>query len=252
MAEQQIKAIIVDGVETSGKLLQHLIESCCTEVEVVAICQTLEQAENAIKDIGPKLVFIETELPDGSGFELLQNLPDRNFRVVFVSGNPDHAVKAFRFSATDYLLKPVVREDLISSVAKVKSGLTELGSLTEIQDYLGHLTENTELAKTLAVCNPKGFSVLKTDEIIFLEADGYSTNFYLIGNKKISSSRNLKFYGEKLPPSNFMRVHHSFIVNLNHVKAYGSQEEIVLSDNHCCSLSAAHKATFLNYFKHKK
>jgi two-component system LytT family response regulator len=252
MADQQIKTIIIDGVENSGKLLLRLIESCCPEIDVVAVCDSLEQASIIIKETTPKLIFIETELPDGSGFDLLQNLPDRNLKVVFVTGNPDHAVKAYRFSATDYLLKPVVREDLIAAVAKVKTELAEPNSLAEIQDFLGQIAENTDLAKTLVVCNPKGFTVLKTDEIIYLEADAYCTNFYLLGNTKISSSRNLKFYGELLPSSNFMRVHHSFIVNLNHVKGYGSHEEILLADNLSCTLSAAHKATFLNYFKHKK
>ncbi len=252
MAALKIKTIIIDGVETSYKLLLRLIETCCPEIDVVAICETLEQAANLIKNISPKLIFIETELPDGSGFDFLQNLPDRNFKVVFVTGNPDHAVKAFRFSAIDYLLKPVVREDLIAAVAKVKIEVAEPNSLTEIQDFLGQLKENTDLLKTLVVCNPKGFTVIKTDELVFLEADAYCTNFYLLGNTKISSSRNLKYYSEQLPTSNFMRVHHSFIVNLNHVKGYGSQEEILLADNLNCSLSAAHKTTFLNYFKHKK
>ncbi len=252
MDDRRIKTIIVDGVESSGKMLLQLIDSCCPEIKVVAVCESLKQAANLIKETSPKLIFIETELPDGSSFDFLQNLPERNFSVIFVTGNPDHAVRAFRFSATDYLLKPVLREDLVSAVAKVKTDLAEPNSFTEIHDFPGQFTGNTDMSKTLVVSNPKGFTVLKTDEIIFLEADGYCTIFYLIGNTKISSSRNLKYYGELLHSSNFMRVHHSFIVNLNHVKGYGTHEEILLIDNLSCSLSAAHKVTFLNYFKHKK
>jgi two-component system LytT family response regulator len=252
MPKQTLKTLVVDNDESSVISLTQLIHECCPEIEIVSVCNTLKQAVNAINEFHPRLIFTETELPDGSGFDLVKNWQERNFRVVFITGNCENAIKAFRTSATDYLLKPVKSDELVEAVRKVKTELSELNSIDGLKSYLGQLNGNGDSHKTLVVHNSKGFNVLKTDEIIYLEADGYCTNFYLAGKVKISSSRNLKFYCDLLPAAIFMRVHHSFIVNLNHVNGYNCQEEILLTDNLSCSLSAAHKSQFMGYFKHKK
>jgi two-component system LytT family response regulator len=252
MPDLKIKTIIADGDESSVQILKQLIQINCPEIEIVSVSSTLKHTVDSIKEFSPGLIFIETELPDGSSFKMLQMWPDRKFRVVFVSTNPDYAVQAFRFSVSDYLIKPVSSEELIAAVEKVRSELAEANSPVGFYAYSGKPNGFDQLSKTLVVTNSKGFKVLKTDEIIFLEADGYCTNFYLLENTKISSSRNLKFYSGQLPTSNFMRVHHSFIVNLNHVKGYGYHEEILLTNNLSCSLSAAHKAEFLSHFKNRR
>ena len=252
MPEQAIKTLVVDSDESSVISLTQLIQDCCPEIEIVSVCNSLKQAVTAINEFHPQLVFTETELPDGSGFDVVQNWHERNFRVVFITGNCENAIRAFRFSASDYLIKPVKIAELVEAVKKVKAELSESNSIDGLKSYLGQLHGNGDPRKTLVVHNSKGFNVLKTDEIIYLEADRYCTNFYLQGKVKISSSRNLKFYIELLPKATFMRVHHSFIVNLNHVNGYNCQEEILLTDNLSCSLSAAHKTQFMRYFKHKK
>jgi two-component system LytT family response regulator len=251
MPEQTIKTLVVDSDESAVIFLTKLVQDYCFEIEIVSVCNSLKQAVTAISEIHPQLVFAETELPDGSGFDLVQNWQERNFRVVFITDNCENAIKAFRFSASDYLLKPVKKDELAEAVRKVKSELAEPVSIDGIKNFLEQINNNGDTQKTLVVYNSKGFTVLKTSEIIYLEADGYCTNFYLAGKVKISSSRNLKFYRDLLPAAEFMRVHHSFIVNLNHVKGYNCQEEILLTDNYCCSLSAAHKTQFMGYFKHK-
>jgi len=252
MPEQTIKSLVVDSDESSVIFLTQMVHDCCPEIEIVSVCHSVNQANNAIREFHPQLVFTETVLPDGSGFDLIQNWQERNFRVVFIAGNCVNAIKAFRFSASDYLLKPVTREELIEAVRKVKTELAESISIYGLKNYLVQLNHNGDNKKTLVVYNSKGFTVLKTNEIIYLEADGYCTNFYLAGKAKISSSRNLKFYTDLLPSESFMRVHHSFIVNLNHVTGYNCQEEILMTDNNSCSLSSAHKNQFMGYFKHKK
>ena len=252
MSKQTIKTLVVDSDDSAVTYLTQLINDCSPEIEIVSICGSISQAINAITEYHPQLIFTETELPDGSGFGLIQNGHERNFRVVFITQNCEDAIKAFRFSVSDYLLKPVKKDELVEAVKKVKTELSESGSFDGLRNYLGKLNENDTPLKTLVVYNSKGFTVLKTDEIIYLEADGFSTNFYLQGKVKLSISRNLKFYSDLLPGSSFMRVHHSFIVNLNHVHGYNCEEEILLTDNLTCSLSATHKTQFMGYFKHKK
>ncbi len=112
MPDLRIKTIIADGDESSVQMLKQLIQSNCPEIEIVSVCSTLKHTVDSIKEYSPGLIFIETELPDGSSLKMLQMWPDRKFRVVFVSTNPDYAVQAFRFSVSDYLIKPVIREQL--------------------------------------------------------------------------------------------------------------------------------------------
>jgi two-component system LytT family response regulator len=150
------------------------------------------------------------------------------------------------------LIKPIKKDELIEAVRKVKIKPTKINSLEGLQNYLVQFNGNACDLNTLVVYNSKGFTVLKINEIIYMEADGYCTNFYLTGKVKVSSSRNLKFYSDLLPQTTFLRVHNSFIVNLIHVIGYNSNEEILLTDNLSCSLSAAHKSQFMGYFKHKK
>jgi two-component system, LytTR family, response regulator len=252
MPEQTIKTLVVDSDESSVKQLTQLILDYCPEIEIVSFSNSFTKAVSDINEYHPRLIFTETELPDGSGIDLADDWQERNFRVVFISNNPDLAVKAFRLSVSNYLLKPVKKEELLEAVKKVKAELSESGSLEGLKKYLGQINVNDDHLKSLVVYNAKGFTVLKTKEIIYLEADGYSTNFYLTSKEKISSSRNLKFYSQLLPGSTFMRVHNSFIVNLKHVNGYNCQEEILLTHNLSCSLSAAHKSQFMGYFKHKK
>jgi two-component system, LytTR family, response regulator len=252
MPDQTIKTLVVDSDESAVILLTQLVHDCCPEIDIVSVCSSFKQAVNAISECHPQLVITEAELPDGSGFDLVQNRRERNFKVIFVTTNCDNAIKAFRFSASDYLLKPVRKEELVEAVKKVKTELLDSNSLGGFKNYLGLFNGNGDLSKTLVVHSSKGFTVLKTNEIIYLEADGYCTNFYLQGKAKLSSSRNLKFYSELLPKGTFMRVHHSFFVNLSHVTGYNCQEEILLTDGLSCSLSAAHKSTFMGFFKYRK
>ena len=252
MPEQTIKTLVVDSDDAAVGFLTQLVRENCTDIKIVSVCNSVGQAISAIDEYHPQLVITETELPDGSGFDLIKNRFEKDFRVVFTTSNCENAIKAFRFSVTDYLIKPVKKEELMEAIKKVRLELTEPNPTGEFKNYLGQLNGNGNQSKTLVVYNSKGFTVLKTDDIIYLEADGYCTNFYLQGKVKISSSRNLKFYGELLPDGTFMRVHHSYFVNLNHVKGYNCQEEILLNDNLSCSLSASHKNQFMGYFKHKK
>ncbi len=252
MPEQTIKTLVVDSDDSAVSFLTQLVRDNCPDIQIVSVCNSVSRAFNALNEFHPQLVFIETELPDGSGFDLIKNRFEKDFRVVFITGNCDNAIKAFRFSVTDYLLKPIKKEELLEAIKKIRFELAEPNSINEFKNYLGQMNGNVNQPKTLVVYNSKGFIVLKNDEIIYLEADGYCTNFYLQGNIKISSSRNLKYYSVLLPDEAFMRVHHSYFVNLNHVKGYNCQEEILLSENLTCSLSAAHKVQFLNHFKHKK
>lgn len=243
-----VRTLIATG-SSSLENLKDLIHSCCPSLEVISECSLADQSVTLIKTLKPDLLFLDTDLPGGGGFELLRQIDPEEMQVIMISDVPDHAVEAFRHQVTDYLLKPVKPDELKGAVHKVVKGMGNRNITTELE--LGSKSRNAWKVtdKQLVIPNSKGFVVIKTDEIIFCEASGYCTNFYLTGKAKLSSSRNLKFYESLLPGGQFIRVHNSYIVNREHVKGYSFQGEIQLSDNLKCALSVRHKQEFLGAFK---
>ncbi len=252
MNQQLIKTIIVDDEKPSREALSNYLHEFCPGIHIVAECKSAKMAFNAISEFEPQLVFLDIEMPKGSGFDLLKMFETINFKVIFVTAFSVYAVQAFRFSATDFLLKPVKVSELIEAVNKVKDELSLQNSFVNIKVLLDNLAGANSLTENLVIPDSKGFTVIKTSDIIMCEADGYCTRFYLTENVKISSSRNLKYYEELLPKNIFLRTHHSCLVNLQHVKGYSHQEEILMIDNIKCPLSSGNKHTFISYFKNHK
>jgi two-component system LytT family response regulator len=246
---QPIKTIIVDDEKPSREALANYLREYCPNVQIVAKCNSAKVAYKAISEHQPQLVFLDVEMPKGSGFDLLRMIGSVNFKVIFITAFSNYAVQAFRCSATDFLLKPVKISELKEAVNKAIHELEVKDSYLSVKALLDNLSNISQPNGNLVISDSKGFTVLKTSDIIYCEADGYCTLFYLAGRTKISSSRNLKFYEELLPANQFIRTHHSYIVNLNHVKGYSHQEEILLADGLKCPLSLVNKHAFISFFK---
>jgi two-component system, LytTR family, response regulator len=249
MESRLLKAIIVDDEKPSREALSNYINEYCPGVEIVAECKSAKAAYKSIMEYQPQLVFLDIEMPRGNGFDLLKMFKTIPFKVIFVTAFSEYAIQAFRFSATDYLMKPVKVGELIEAVDKVKLELNTMDSFQNIITLLENFDSPAGETKKLVIPDLKGFSVIRISEIVYCEADGYCTTFHLAGNSKISSSKNLKYYEELLPAKQFMRVHHSYIINIQHVIGYTHQGEILLSGNQSCPLSAAFKPSFLKHFR---
>lgn len=249
MKTQRLRAIIVDDEQPSREALFNYITEFCPEVEVVEQCKSVSLAYLAINQLNPDLVFLDIEMPGGNGFDLLAMFPTINFKVIFITAFSNYATRAFRVAAADYLLKPIKINELKEAIAKVKKELETSGSFKNLQTLLENIDKKSEPDKNLVISNSKGFDVIKISDIILCQADGYCTNFFIKGKIKITSARNLKFYEELLPKSFFMRIHHSYIINIEHVTGYSNQEVILLAEDNICSLSNAHKTEFLKIFK---
>jgi two-component system, LytTR family, response regulator len=248
---QSIKTIVVDN-DSSRENLTRIIREHCPVIEILAECNSLKTAWQSVAQVNPQLVFLGVELADGNGFDLLRMFRNIPFKFIIIALSRDYAVEAFRFSATDYLIKPVQIAELMEAVVKVQRDLILVNTIQEALIINRDGARPVELNQTLVISNTKGFTVTKTDDIILCEAGGYSTNFYLTGNHRISSSHNLKYYETLLPADRFMRVHNSYIINKEHVTGYTFQKEILLSENLKCSLSAGHKTAFLDAFRKLK
>jgi len=246
-----IRAVIVDDEKLARDVISNYLQDYCPDVEVVAMASSLKTAWSAIQKTSPDLVFLDIEMPDGNGFDLLNMFEKIDFKVIFVTAYSEYAIKAFRFSALDYLLKPVKIDELIDAVARVRSTKTPGITSEIISSLLNNIRGNSPKQSTLIIPNIKGFEVLRVTDIIMCQADGYCTDFHLSGNRKVVSSKNLKHFDGLLEDQNFLRVHHSYLVNLEHVTGYTRQGEILLSEGLKAFLGDAYKNEFVKKFNGK-
>lgn len=248
-----IRTIVIDDEKPSREVICNYLRDYCSEVEVVASASSVKTGYRMIQKHKPDVVFLDIEMPDGKGFDLLTMFEKINFSVIFVTAYSEYALKAFRVNAVDYLLKPVKIEELKSAIDKVRQrGRTDDDYPEKIGAVLKSLVSRPSLQPTIVVPDLKGFEVLKINEIIMCKADGYCTNFYLKGNRKVVSSKNLKQYEVILSEYSFMRVHHSYIVNLNHVVSFSRQGEIQLTESNKAFLGDSFRNLFLRTINKNK
>jgi two-component system LytT family response regulator len=252
MTDHVITSIIVDDEKPSCEALANYLQEYCPNIRVIGVCNNAGRAFDSIIKLKPQLVFLDVEMPNGTGFDLLKMFGTISFTIIFITAFSEYAIQAFRFSATDYLLKPIKVAELVEAVKKVEEELLVQNSLLNVQTLLQNVLTEDEESRRLVIFDSKGFIVLNTAEIILCEADGYCTKFHLKGNKTVTSSHNLKYYEELLPASRFLRIHNSYIINIGHVTGYSHSEEISLSENRKCPLSNSHKKDFLRRFKRKE
>ncbi len=245
----RIKSIILDNDNSSRMKLLKLIVKNCPEIEILEDCKTIDSAYEAISANKPHLVFIDVKGKEDIGFELLKRFDVIDFKIIFISESPDFALEAFHFAATEYLIKPLKKVELVKAVQKVQYELILENSYQNNPTSGKKQVVSNHPSNHLIIYHRKGFDVVKLSDIIYCEANTYCTNFYISGKKIICSSRNLKYYEQLLPSVQFMRVHNSFIVNIKHVVGYSNHEEIFLSENLRCSLSGSHKQAFMHLFR---
>lgn len=240
-----LRTIVVDDEKLSREVLCNYLIEYCPDIEIIATASSVKFAYRAIKKFNPDFIFLDIEMADGKGFDLLEMFDKIDFKVVFVTAFSEYAVKAFRFSAVDYLLKPLKIDEMMDAVEKIRSVNHKTGDPGILNVLMNNLRSVTGTMPTLVIPHLKGFEVLKIPEIIMCQAEGYCTNFYLTGNRKISSSKNLKHFSELLEDNDFVRVHHSYLVNKNHVHSFTRQGEIMLTEKNRASLADSYKNEFL-------
>ena len=246
MLPRPVKAIVVDDEQPSRDALATYITDYCPAVEVVARCDSVKSAYDSIMQLHPHLIFLDIEMPNGNGFDLLQLFKSPDFKIIFVTAYSQYAVNAFRFSATDYLLKPVKIDELVDAVNKALNYPAERTSSQNLHHLYENLSSNGHNLKNLVVSDLKGYTVVRVPELIKCEGEGYCTHFYLTDKTKITSSKNLKYYEELLLSQSVVRVHHSWLVNLNHVKGFTRQGEILMSEGQSVPLGTSYKIRFMD------
>lgn len=244
-----MKALIVDDEVKGAKTLHALLTEYCKEIEVMAMAHSVEEAEKAIGVINPAVVFLDIEMPDGNGFELLEKFPKHSFQVIFTTAYDHFAIQAFKTNAVSYLLKPIDVDELVSAVAKLKQhdNAQQAERFANIETALNELRNQGKTNTRLAIQSVEGISFIEVDKIVRLEADSNYTHIFLVGGKKITSAKTLKDYETSLTQNNFFRVHNTHVVNLNHIERYikGEGGYVVTTDNVTIEVSRRRKAELL-------
>jgi len=241
-----LKSIVVDDESKSGESLKILIEDFCDDVNVCAICKTVDDAIEAIRTYGPDVVFLDIQMQRETGFDLLEKLDAISFEVIFTTAHSEYAIKAFRFSAIDYLLKPIDLEELKGALAKVRKKIGQ-GITARLQQLMRNLRETSGENYKLALPTTDGLFFVKVSSIVYCEASSNYTEIVTEDGRKHVVSRTLKEYDEMLSEYNFYRIHNSYLVNLNAVKKYvrGEGGSVVMTTGQSLDVSKRKKEGFL-------
>ncbi len=243
----KLTSIIVEDEETSRDILKNYLKKYCPNVNVIGEASNIEEALVLIRNNDLDLVFLDVEMPYGNAFDLLDKVGDINFETVFVTAYNHYAIEALNAHASYYLMKPISIDELIKAVDYV----------TEIKTKEDALQDEVLVPKTnsvhgkITIPQQNGFEVINTADILYCKADDNYTDIYLNNNKKKLVSKTLKYFEDALNNANFVRVHKSYLVNVNEVVKYlkGKGGSVILSNGQEIMVSASKKSDLLSYFK---
>jgi two-component system LytT family response regulator len=227
-----IKALIVDDEQASIDLLNWLITEYCPDISAVQWARSVQDAVPLIRSFQPDIVFLDIQMPHESGFDLLTNIDKWNFEVIFTTAYNEFAIQAIRFSALDYLLKPIDETELKKAVEryKVKRIYAPAGQIL-FRNFMQNIAQGNREKFKLALADATEIKYVQIDEIIRLQAESNYTHIFLTGNKVFISAKTLKEYDEMLEGQRFLRVHKSHLVNPAHIQAYDRQGILLMSDH---------------------
>jgi two-component system, LytTR family, response regulator len=248
--DNMIRTLIVEDEKLSGITLQnYLLDFCKDDIEIIGITPTVAEAVTIIRKEKPDLVFLDVLLADGSGFDILRQIKNPGFRVIFTTGYDHFALDALRFHAAHYLLKPISVDALIESVEMVQKEINEESDYRNIKALLHKTMERDEKFEELYIRHHKGFDVLKINEITHCQADGGCTFVFLSTGKKTISTKPLGHFEDLLNNRNFIRVHHSYLVHRKYITGFQNEGVITLSGNISVPLGDAYRKKFMQHFQ---
>jgi two-component system LytT family response regulator len=225
-----MNAIIVDDEAHARRSIEAMLQKHCPEIKILAQCASVPNAVLAIKEHAPDVVFLDIEMPEFNGFELLKFFDEVRFEIIFVTAYNEYALKAFELSAVDYLLKPLQPEKLVTAINKLQKKLAA-NNMKQRLELLQDNFQNNDFSR-IALPVSDGILFVELNEIVMLQAEGAYTNVCMNNGSKLLVSRKIKFFEEILAKrKNFFRIHRSHLVNLNYVCKYNRLESYLTLEN---------------------
>ncbi|MBD2702756.1 LytTR family transcriptional regulator DNA-binding domain-containing protein [Spirosoma sp. BT702] len=244
-----LKAIIIDDEPNAVGLLALRLSQHCPQVDVVASCTNSHKGIQAILDYRPDIVFLDIEMPQMNGFQLLEAVGGISFSLVFVTAYDKFALKAFRYSAIDYLLKPIDTQELIQAVARVeKQQKTAPEQLEALKQQFNN--PGKPFPDRIALPYQNGVSFVNLKDILYCEADDNYTKFYLVDGQHHLVTKPLREIQDLLEERDFLRIHRQFLINLSHIKKFvkGEGSYVVMSNQQTIPVSRAQKDRLMERF----
>ncbi|TVZ55003.1 LytTR family two component transcriptional regulator [Lutibacter sp. Hel_I_33_5] len=225
----KIKAILIDDEQSARNVLNNLLERT-SSIEVVAICCDLEEGVEKIKELKPQVVFLDVQMPNYAGYEIVKFFKKINFEIIFVTAYDQYAIKAFELNAIDYLVKPIDRQKLTDAISKLEEKLGKQNKLVDYQNLLATIKDKNY--KKIVLPEIGNRRIVDLDNIIAVEADGAYSKIHLKDTKVITTSKNLKYFENVLPKdSSFFRTHRAWIINISYIKFLNKTDlSITLAD----------------------
>jgi len=238
---EQINTVLVDDEKSSLIILEKLLAKCCPHINIIATAQSVSEGISVINEHNPDLVFLDINMPDGDGFEILEKVDKRTFEVIFTTAFDKYAIKAFEFAALHYLLKPINSVDLKEAIDRFQETRSE-----DISEKINVLNTNQSLERMI-LPSSNGLSIIELNDIIRCESSNNYTTFYLKNNEKILVSKSINLYEKILSETHFCRVHNQHIVNLKYIKKYvkGRGGYVVMTNDSHVDVSEGRKKDFM-------
>lgn len=242
-----MKAIIIDDEKNCSELTLNLLRHYCPQVQVVTIASSVEEGYASITKYKPELVFLDVQMQDGTGFDLLNCFTVVDFKIVFTTAHHEYALNAFKRSAVDYLLKPLSPPDIIGAVAKAEMFFLNGDWNTQIKTLLGNVAEPLAQRQKIVLKTLERIYSLALHDIIRFHSEGSYTEVFLKDGKKIVVSRQLKEFDELLGNNGFLRVHQSHLINVDFIFCYEkSENSVTMKDESLVPVSVRKKELLLN------
>ena len=238
------KVLIIDDENRTRELIARMIDSFGFDIQTIPEGENVQSGIAAIEKHQPDIVFLDIQMPDGTGFDVIRSIEDKNFEVIFITAHEEFAIKAIKFSALDYLLKPVDTGELKAAVEKALITIDERKEHSQFDALQKNIQPNEK--RRLVLKTQESVHVVELDQIIRCEADRNYTSFFLLDNKKILVSKTLKEYETLLSAHNFLRVQQSHLVNIDYVDRYDKKNggAVVMKDGSEVPLSPAKRDIF--------
>jgi two-component system LytT family response regulator len=245
------KTVIVDDEPKNLRILKKLLQDFCPQIQVTGEAEDVKMAFQVIRELKPDLVILDIEMPYGNAFDLLDSLMPIHFEIIFITAFDNYSLKAFKYSALDYLLKPVDITELQAATEKAIQKITGKNINQQVALLLSNYKNAQANLQKIAIPTMDGFVFMNVEDIIRCEANGAYTNIYSDKNEKITASKNIKEYEELLPPPIFCRIHNSHLINLNRIKKYskGRGGTVIMEDGAILEVASRRRDEFLAMFK---
>lgn len=249
---EMLKILIVDDEQPVREMLENVVTQFCSGVEVCGSASSVKQGVDAVSKLKPDILFLDINLPDGNGFDLLNQVQRDDLKTIFITAYDEYAIQAFRISAVDYILKPINIDDLVAAVEKCKDQAERENLSDKLKALVHNLNDAKGDDKKIVLKTQESIYIVKVADIIRCESDHNYTEFYLSSGEKLLVSKTLKDFETMLLNYGFFRTHQSHLINLNFIARFDKADggELVLTDNSRVPVAIRKREELFELFNH--